>query len=104
MSGIKKTPESHDGLPSPSEDYDTFKHLSDVGAVLGYGRTRFYQWCRGRGFLTPMNVPSHEMISLGYMVAVLSETGHTRVYVTQDGFSYVSGAFAADIQRGMVKF
>ena len=63
MSGIKKTPESHDGLPSPSEDYDAFKHLSDVGAVLGYGRTRFYQWCRGRGFLTPMNVPSHEMIS-----------------------------------------
>ncbi|MDR8480771.1 hypothetical protein ACUNE0_14065 [Serratia sp. IR-2025] len=104
MSGIKKTPESHDGLPSPSEDYDAFKHLSDVGAVLGYGRTRFYQWCRGRGFLTPMNVPSHEMISLGYMVAVLSETGHTRVYVTPDGFSYVSGAFTADIQRGMVKF
>ncbi len=51
-----------------------------------------------------MNVPSHEMISLGYMVAVLSETGHTRVYVTPDGFSYVSGVFAADIQRGMVKF
>ncbi|BEM03610.1 Uncharacterised protein [Serratia marcescens] len=51
-----------------------------------------------------MNVPSHEMLSLGYMVTVLSETGHTRVYVTPDGFSYVSDAFAADIQRGMVKF
>lgn len=82
---------------------DELKNLSDVGATLGYGRTRFYQWCRGRGLLTPMNTPSIEMISAVYMVTALSDTGYPRVYVTHDGVNYVGNLFETDIQKGMIK-
>jgi hypothetical protein len=103
LQGKKKTPEGSDALSSLSDDYDQMKPLSEVGVALGYGRTRFYQWCRGRGFLTPMNAPSTEMISAGYMVTALLDTGYSRVYVTRDGFNYVVNLFEADIKNGMVK-
>ncbi|CAI0830594.1 MULTISPECIES: hypothetical protein [Serratia] len=98
-----ETPENNGNLPSLSEDCDRLRNLSDVGDTFGYGRTRFYQWCRGRGFLTLMNAPSTEMINAGYMVTTLSENGYSRVYVTQDGFNYVGNAFRDDIQKRMVK-
>jgi hypothetical protein len=82
-----ETPEDNGDLPSLSEDCDRLRNLSDVGDTFGYGRTRFYQWCRGRG----------------YMVTTLSENGYSRVYVTQDGFNYVGNAFRDDIQKRMVK-
>jgi len=97
-------PKDNDNLPSLSVDYDRFRNLSEVGDAFGYGRTRFYQWCRGRGFLTLMNAPSPEMISRGYMLTGLSETGYPRVYVTEDGFNYVGGIFQDDIKKRMVKF
>ncbi|CAI1570032.1 Uncharacterised protein [Serratia quinivorans] len=90
-------------LPSLSEDFARLRNLSDVGDAFGYGRTRFYQWCRGRGFLTLMNAPSTAMINAGYMVTTLSENGYSRVYVTEDGFNYVGNAFRDDIQKRMVK-
>ncbi|WP_147417740.1 hypothetical protein [Serratia inhibens] len=97
-------PKNNDKTSSLSVDYVRFKNLSDVGDEFGYGRTRFYQWCRGRGFLTLMNAPSPEMISRGYMVTGLSETGYPRVYVTEDGFNYVGGIFQDDINKRMIKF
>lgn len=97
-------PKNNDNFSSLSCDYDRLRNLSDVGGAFGYGRTRFYQWCRGRGFLTLMNAPSPEMISRGYMVTGLSETGYSRVYVTEDGFNYVGGVFQDDIKKRMVKF
>ncbi|CAI1534538.1 MULTISPECIES: hypothetical protein [Serratia] len=98
-----EVPKGSAGLPSLSDDYEGMRNLSDVGDSLGYGRTRFYQWCRGRGFLTLMNAPSSEMISAGYMVTALSENGYSRVYVTDKGFNYVSGVFQDDIKKRMVK-
>ncbi|WP_346827851.1 hypothetical protein [Serratia inhibens] len=97
-------PKNHDKLSSLSDDYVKLKSLSDVGDGFGYGRTRFYQWCRGRGFLTLLNAPSPEMSSRGYMVIGLSETGYPRVYVTEDGFNYVKGIFQDDIKKRMIKF
>ncbi|QUY51190.1 hypothetical protein JK621_07860 [Serratia plymuthica] len=97
-------PKSDDKFSSLSVDCVRLKSLSDVGDGFGYGRTRFYQWCRGRGFLTLMNAPSPEMISRGYMVTGLSESGYPRVYVTEAGFNYVGGVFQDDIKKRMIKF
>lgn len=96
-------PKDSGDLPSLSDDCDRLRNLSDVGDSFGYGRTRFYQWCRGRGFLTLMNAPSTEMINAGYMVTTLSENGYSRVYVTEGGFNYVGSAFRDDIKKRMVK-
>ncbi|MBI3311853.1 hypothetical protein [Serratia quinivorans] len=104
MANKPEIPKDNDDSSSLSNHYDGLRNLSDVGDSFGYGRTRFYQWCRGRGFLTLMNAPSPEMISGGYMVTTLSENGYSRVYVTEDGFNYVGGAFRDDIQKRMVKF
>ena len=90
MANKSEVPKDSADLPSLSEDCDRLRNLSDVGDSLGYGRTRFYQWCRGRGFLTLMNAPS-------------SDNGYSRVYVTEDGFNFVGDAFREDIQKRMVK-
>ncbi|NTX78168.1 hypothetical protein FCL49_05700 [Serratia proteamaculans] len=103
MENKPEIPKDSGDLPSLSEDCDRLRNLSDVGDSLGYGRTRFYQWCRGRGFLTLMNAPSTEMINAGYMVTTVSENGYSRVYVTENGFNYVASAFREDIQKRMVK-
>lgn len=103
MANKPEIPKDSGDLPSLSDDCDRLRNLSDVGDSFGYGRTRFYQWCRGRGFLTLMNAPSTEMINAGYMVTALSENGYSRVYVTEDGFNYVGSVFRDDIKKRMVK-
>jgi hypothetical protein len=103
LANKSEIPKDSGDLPSLSDDCDRLRNLSDVGDSFGYGRTRFYQWCRGRGFLTLMNAPSTEMINAGYMVTALSENGYSRVYVTEDGFNYVGSVFRDDIKKRMVK-
>lgn len=46
-----------------------------------------------------MNTPLIEMISAGYMVTALSDTGYPRVYVTHDGVNYVGNLVETDIQK-----
>jgi len=84
-------------------NHNEIKSLSEVGGALGFGRTRFYQWCRGRGLLTRMNTPTQEMTCAGYMIVTQSESGYPRVYVTKMGLDYVGGMFRDDLEKGMVK-